>query len=83
MTINPHIFRAYDIRGIADGENPDLTEESVYLIGRGTGTYLKRKYGTKNMAVGRDVRNTGPALQAAFIKGVRECGIDVSDVGLA
>lgn len=85
--INPHIFRAYDIRGIADPtENypiPDLTEESVYLIGKGTATYLQQKYGTKNMAVGRDNRLTGEKLQRAFMKGVAETGIEVTDVGLA
>lgn len=83
MQINPHIFRAYDIRGIAEGQSPDLTEETVYLIGKATGTYLSEKYQTKSMAVGRDVRLTGPALQAAFIKGIRENGINVTDVGLA
>lgn len=83
MPINPLIFRAYDIRGIAEGENPDLTEETVYLIAKATATYLAEKYQTKTMAVGRDVRLTGLALQAAFIKGLRECGINVTDVGLA
>jgi phosphomannomutase/phosphoglucomutase len=84
--INPHIFRAYDIRGIADpekGNAADLTEESVYLIGRGTGTYLKQKYGTQTMAVGRDNRLTGETLQKAYMKGVSETGIEVTDVGLA
>lgn len=86
MPINPHIFRAYDIRGIADpkdGNPPDLTEETVYLIGKGTGTYLKQKYGTKNMAVGCDNRLTGEKLKAAFIKGLNETGIDTTDIGLS
>jgi len=84
--INPHIFRAYDIRGIADPKdnNPaDLTEESVYLIGKGTGTYLQQKYRTKTMAVGRDNRLTGELLENAFIKGLTETGINVTDVGLS
>jgi phosphomannomutase / phosphoglucomutase len=84
--INPHIFRAYDIRGIADpiDEKPaDLTEETVRLIGKGTATYLIRKYGTKNMAVGRDNRLTGEKLQQAFMKGLTECGLDAFDIGLS
>jgi len=84
--INPHIFRAYDIRGIADpiDNNPaDLTEESVYLIGKGTGTYLKEKYSTKTIAVGRDNRLTGEKLENAFIKGLTEAGLDVTDIGLS
>ncbi|MBT4917361.1 phosphomannomutase/phosphoglucomutase [Candidatus Peregrinibacteria bacterium] len=84
--MNPHIFRAYDIRGIADpiDDKPaDLTEETVYLIGKGTATYLIEKYGTKNMAVGRDNRLTGPSLQKAFIKGLTECGLNVTNIGLS
>ncbi|MDZ4209961.1 MAG: phosphomannomutase, partial [Candidatus Curtissbacteria bacterium] len=84
--INPLIFRAYDIRGIAaplDDKPADLTEETVYLIGKGTGTYLKRKYNTASMAVGCDNRLTGPTLKAAFIKGITESGIEAIDVGIA
>lgn len=86
MTVNPLIFRAYDIRGIADpldGKPADLTEESVYLIGRGVGTYLKEKFSTLSMAVGRDNRLTGEVLQAAYIKGILECGINVTNIGIA
>jgi len=96
--INPHIFRAYDIRGIADNsglqtvangfpkKDPpevDLTEEAAYLIGKGTATYLIRKYNCKHMAVGRDVRLTSPKLQKSFIKGLLECGLNVTDIGLS
>jgi phosphomannomutase/phosphoglucomutase len=84
--VNPLIFRAYDIRGIADptDDKPaDLTEETVYLIGKGTGTYLRQKYNTTNMAVGCDNRLTGEKLKAAFVKGLNETGIDTTDVGLA
>ncbi|MFC1615690.1 phosphomannomutase/phosphoglucomutase [Patescibacteria group bacterium] len=84
--MNKHIFRAYDIRGIADpldGHKADITESTAYLIGKGTGTYLKRKYKTKTMAVGRDNRLTGPTLHQAFSQGVAETGINVTDVGLA
>lgn len=84
--INPAIFRAYDIRGTADPvENkpqPDLTEESCFLIGQGTATYLSRQYGAKNMIVGRDNRLHSEKLQQAFIKGVLSCGLDVQDAGL-
>lgn len=86
-TINPLIFRAYDIRGIAEPKNPqdpaDLTPETVNLIGKATGTYMKRLYGTKNMMVGRDNRLHSPALQKAFIEGILSTGIDVVDAGLS
>ncbi len=84
--INPHIFRAYDIRGIAIPENDkkaDLTENKIELIGKATGTYMIRNYGTKNMLVGRDNRLHSEKLQQAFIQGVISTGIEVHDVGLS
>lgn len=114
-TINPLIFRAYDIRGIAMADTspapassnispaeqtstspqaradrgitppatPDLTPETMELIGKGAGTYMKRKYGAKNMLVGRDNRLHGEWLQKSFIKGVLSTGTDVIDAGLS
>ena len=84
--INPLIFRAYDIRGIAiaDKSTPaDLTPETIKLIGQSTGTYMRRTYNTKNMMVGRDNRLHSPELQKAFIDGVLSTGVDVIDVGLS
>lgn len=85
--INPHIFRAYDIRGIAMATEKfptlDLTPETANLIGKGTGTYMKRTYQTKNMVVGRDNRLHSETLQKAFIEGVLSTGVDVIDVGLS
>jgi phosphomannomutase / phosphoglucomutase len=91
MPINPLIFRAYDIRGIADpsmAEPPlttpaDLTEDTVYLIGKAFGTYLQQKYQVKTMAVGRDNRLTGELLQRAYIQGLIETGINVSNIGIS
>lgn len=84
--INPLIFRAYDIRGIADplDDKPaDLTEETVYLIGKATGTYLQEKYNAKTISIGGDVRLTTEKLKAAYIKGLSETGMDVTDIGLS
>ena len=38
-TINPQIFREYDIRGLVD---QDLTRDSVERIGKGIGIYIRR-----------------------------------------
>jgi len=38
--MNPNIFREYDIRGLVD---QDLTDETVWLIGRGLATYLSSR----------------------------------------
>ncbi len=86
MPIKTNIFRAYDIRGIAikkDDNTVEITEETAYLIGKGAGTYLQKISDTKNIAVGADVRLTSPALKKAYIKGVTETGINVTDVGLS
>jgi len=79
MNINPHIFRAYDIRGIA---HEDLTEEVMYQIGLGSGTYLQRISG-KKVVVGRDNRTHGEKLQKAFIQGLLDTGCDVTNIGIS
>lgn len=84
--INPLIFRAYDIRGIASANNADqvdLTPETINLIGKATGTYMKRSYQTKNMLVGRDNRLHSEALQQAFIDGVLSTGVNVTNIGIS
>ncbi|MCD6177348.1 MAG: phosphomannomutase/phosphoglucomutase [Candidatus Cloacimonetes bacterium] len=76
--VNPQIFRAYDIRGVVD---KDLNENILYLIGKGYGTFLRRQ-NLKTVCIGGDARLSTPAFKEAFIKGMRETGIDVIDVGI-
>ncbi len=84
--INPAIFRAYDIRGKADPTdsqpNPDLTPETVYIIGKAAATYLARIYNAKSMIVGRDNRLHSEKLQKAFMEGVASCGFKVQNAGM-
>ena len=77
-TLDPVIFRAYDIRGVV-GES--LTEKSVYEIARAIGTKAQQ-LGQQGIVVGRDGRNSGPDLSEALIKGLRSTGRDVIDVGM-
>ncbi|MFA6024061.1 MAG: phosphomannomutase/phosphoglucomutase [Candidatus Gracilibacteria bacterium] len=83
--VNPLIFRAYDIRGFAHkpvSENPpDLTPETIRLIGKASGTYFKRHFGT-NLAVGYDCRISNPELANAFIDGVLSTGCTVTVLGM-
>lgn len=61
MKIDPHIFRAYDIRGVY-GENFD--NDSALGIG-----YVLGKKNQK-FVVGRDIRQSGSGLANALIKGL-------------
>lgn len=76
--INPKIFKAYDVRGIAGEE---LTDEVAYLLGKGFGTYL-REAGTKDVIVGRDTRATSQSYQENLVEGLLSTGCNIYDVGI-
>ncbi len=76
-SVNPNIFREYDIRGIV---SKDLPADVVELIGKAYGTAMVRK-GARHVTVGRDVRTTSRKLKDALVKGIRSTGIDVTDIG--
>ncbi len=73
----PHIFREYDIRGIV---GKDLTEDTVCLIGKAFGTFVKSQGGNVIMS-GRDGRLHSNRLQEALIEGLVSTGIKVVDIG--
>jgi phosphomannomutase len=75
MSINPSIFKAYDVRGLYPSE---VDEAAARLIGRGFVAYL----GAKRIAVSRDMRVSSPSMAAAFIEGARAQGADVVDYGM-
>jgi phosphomannomutase/phosphoglucomutase len=76
--INPHIFREYDIRGVVDR---DLTDEVVYLLAKGFGTYLRQNQ-LKKISLGGDVRLSTERFRTILIKGLNQVGIDVIDIGI-
>jgi phosphomannomutase len=73
------ILKQYDIRGVVD---KNLNEEDAYFVGRGYGTLLKRKYNRNTCVVGYDGRHTSVSYSKQVIKGLMECGISVTNVGL-
>jgi phosphomannomutase len=75
MSINPSIFKAYDVRGLYPSE---VNEEAARLIGRAFVAYLD----AKRIAVSRDMRVSSPSVAAAFIEGARAQGADVVDYGM-
>lgn len=80
--LTQHIFRAYDIRGIA---YEDFDEEGAKKIGQAYVTYLIRNDGIEKpkVCVGRDGRNSGEAMHNAFMEGCVEAGAEVTNVGLS
>ena len=71
------IFRAYDIRGIV---GDTLTAEVVRRIGGAIGAEAQER-GVRTLVVGRDGRHSSPELLRALVRGLRERGRDVVDVG--
>jgi len=76
--LNPHIFRAYDVRGRVGA---DINAGVFRQVGRAYATLLRRRNG-RTIAVGQDNRESSAELKAAFVDGVRAAGVDVVDVGL-
>ena len=75
VSLNPDIFKAYDVRGTYPDE---VNEAAARAIGVAFVAYL----GAKRIAVGRDMRLSSPALAAAFIDGATAQGADVVDYGM-
>lgn len=78
MELKPHIFREYDVRGVAD---VDLDPDVARLLGRAYATFFTRHHGVGKILVGRDCRLSGPALTAALIDGLLQGGMHVLDIG--
>jgi len=75
VKLNPDIFKAYDIRGVYPN---DIDEAAAKAIGAAFAVYL----GSREIAVGYDMRLSSPSLKAAFVEGVTEQGVDVTDYGM-
>lgn len=68
------IFKAYDIRGIYPDQ---ISAADFKRIAQAYAAFVKPKV----VAVGRDVRTSGPELQKAVIDGLLEAGVNVVDIG--
>ena len=74
MELKRDAFKAYDIRGKYPEE---VNEEIAYRIGR----VFVEQFQAKKVAVGHDIRLSGPSLRAALVRGLTEMGCDVVDIG--
>tara|TARA_Y100000991_G_C21973969_1_gene351112 strand:- start:968 stop:2413 length:1446 start_codon:yes stop_codon:yes gene_type:complete len=78
VSVDPTVFRAYDIRGIAEEV---LTESVYYVIGISLGKIM-RESKEKTVVIGRDGRLSSKKFAEALIAGVSQMGISVKDIGL-
>lgn len=76
--IQASIFRAYDVRGVV---GDTLNANIAYEIGRAFGSEALQ-CGEQTIIVGRDGRVSSPELAEALIRGLRDVGRDVIDLGM-
>jgi len=75
------VIKAYDVRGLVGDE---IDESFVTDVGAAfTRLVREEDHGADRVAVGHDMRESSPALAAAFAAGVRYQGLDVVHIGLA
>ncbi|MGZ4512609.1 MAG: phosphomannomutase/phosphoglucomutase [Mycobacterium sp.] len=73
------VVKAYDVRGLVGEE---LDEPLVTALGAAFAK-LMRGEGARRVVIGHDMRDSSPALAAAFAAGVRSQGLDVVRIGLS
>jgi phosphomannomutase len=76
-TVDPGIFKAYDIRAIYPSQ---INGEVARRVGRAFIDYLGGA--PKRIAVGRDVRLSSPEIAGGFIDGARSEGAEITDIGV-
>ncbi len=77
MYIASHIFKANDIRAIADTE---LTNAAVERIGLAIGAYFLSR-GETRAIVCQDVRESSPRIAKGVCKALAKAGVAVVDIG--
>jgi phosphomannomutase len=81
-TLDPGIFKAYDVRGLY-GEQID--DETAYRVGRAFVRVLSelqsKPVSSLNLGLGRDMRLTAPELAAMYREGMTAEGAHVIDAG--
>ncbi len=69
------IFKAYDVRGVVPDQ---LGAADAHRLGRA----VARHFRARQLVVGRDARRSSPELTEALIRGIREEGVGVVEIGL-
>lgn len=69
-------FHAYDIRGIY---NVDFDKDTAYKVGY----FIPELLNTDKVLVGRDCRTSSDEIHEFLLKGLKDAGADVYDIGLS
>ncbi|MEC3916573.1 phosphomannomutase/phosphoglucomutase [Nocardia sp. CDC160] len=73
------VIKAYDVRGVVGEQiDADFVRDVAGSFAR-----LMRAEGARRIVIGHDMRDSSPALAAAFADGVLAQGLDVVHIGLA
>jgi len=85
VSIDPSIFKAYDVRGLYPSQ---IDEDVAYRVGRGFARALVQVRGGTpegglRLALGHDMRLHSPALADAFARGLVDEGAHVLHIGMA
>ena len=74
MAVNTTGFGSYDIRGVYP---VSMNQDLAYRVGR----VFPKLFDAKKVAVGHDIRLSGPTICDALVRGLTEAGCDVYDIG--
>ncbi len=81
-----HLKSGTDIRGIALGENMQLTDEVIECIALGFASYLQQKTGARTsdmtVCIGHDSRISAQRIKNALIRALTSLGVRVLDCGM-
>ncbi|HLL60331.1 MAG TPA: phosphomannomutase/phosphoglucomutase [Candidatus Nitrosocosmicus sp.] len=81
-TINPGIFKSYDIRGIYPEE---INEENIYAITQAVYKVLQDGRNTNEplkLVIGKDMRLSAPKLYPIFIQALIDTGAELHDIDM-
>ena len=82
MSVPSEIFKAYDVRGLADEQ---ITPEVAHAIGRAFAHVIaklaEKPVDEVHVGLGRDMRLTAPTLARAYRDGIVREGASVLDIG--
>jgi phosphoglucosamine mutase len=78
--VSKELFGTDGIRGVP-GEYP-LDDETLYLVGRALGAYLRDRDKSPRVLIGMDTRESGPHIAAEIATGLFDEGVAASSAGV-